>query len=381
MCSWAFFFDHDGDWRLITFVIGLSNTKFRAEEPNPRFILQRYVEDFMSSRNGNKNSQRQLAFFFEHPEWFKPLFAELDRRGIDYDRLLAYQHHYDPAQRDSPYALIVNRMSPSAYTRGHTQAIFYTLQYLAYLKEIGADVLNGYDAYVYEFSKARQIGLLERAGVLYPKARVINHPSQAIAAAVGLTYPIIIKPNIGGSGAGIRRFDTIEELQAAVSEDEMALGIDGISLVQEYLPPRDNSIVRVEVLNGEFLYAIRLHLQSEDSFNLCPADYCLVPDDKTPGVLTGAVSDQRSLVEGYTPPPEIIETVKRLTREANVEVGGVEYLVNDRDGQIYYYDINALSNFVADAPNVIGFDPFPEFVDFLLQRAGLVEDRPIIHAF
>jgi hypothetical protein len=49
----------------------------------------------------------------------------------------------------------------------------------------------------------------------------------------------------------------------------------------------------------------------------------------------------------------------------------VEYLVNDRDGQVYYYDVNALSNFVADAPNVVGFDPFPRLVDFLLQRAGI----------
>jgi glutathione synthase/RimK-type ligase-like ATP-grasp enzyme len=339
------------------------------------------MEDFMNSNNGARDRNPQLAFFYEHPEWFKPLFAELDRRGIAYDRLLAYEHHYDPNQRHSPYTLIVNRMSPSAYTRGHTQAIFYTLQYLAYLKEIGADVLNGYDTYVYEFSKARQISLLEKVGVLYPKARVINHPSQAMTAAEGLTYPIIIKPNIGGSGAGIRRFDTISELKEAVSENEIVLGIDGIGLVQEYLPPRGNRIVRVEVLNGEFLYAIRLHLQSEDSFNLCPADYCLVPDDKAEGLLTGAISDNRSLVEGYTPPPSIIDTVKRLTRKANIEVGGVEYLVNDRDGQVYFYDINALSNFVADAPNVVGFDPFPKFVDFLLQRAGLVEDHSVEPAF
>ena len=33
----------------------------------------------------------------------------------------------------------------SAHTRGHPQAIFYTLEYLAYLKEIGANVLHGYD--------------------------------------------------------------------------------------------------------------------------------------------------------------------------------------------------------------------------------------------
>jgi hypothetical protein len=31
----------------------------------------------------------------------------------------------------------------------------------------------------------------------------------------------------------------------------------------------------------------------------------------------------------------------------------------------------SLSNFVADAPNVVGFDPFPRLVDYLVQRAGI----------
>ena len=31
--------------------------------------------------------------------------------------------------------------------------------------------------------------------------------------------------------------------------------------------------------------------------------------------------------------------------------------------------MNALSNFVANAPDVIGFDPFVDLVDFLLERA------------
>src|SRR5919202_5767647 len=156
----------------------------------------------------------RLAIYYEHPEWFLPLFAELDRRGVAYDRLLAHEYAFDPAVRKSPYALIVNRMSPSAFKRGHTQAIFGTLPYLAYLKEIGANVLNGYDAYVYEFSKARQLGLFERLGLRYPRARVINHPSQAPAAAEGLTFPVVIKPNIGGGGGGPLRFDSPPDLRA-----------------------------------------------------------------------------------------------------------------------------------------------------------------------
>ncbi|MBI4200528.1 MAG: hypothetical protein HY535_08680, partial [Chloroflexi bacterium] len=143
--------------------------------------------------------------------------------------------------------------------------------------------------------------------------------------------------------------------------------------IQEYLPAEGQSIVRVEVLNGSYLYAIRLCLMA-DEFNLCPADYCRVPGEEgqpDPRGLADGVSGRGVPIAGYTPPPQIIEDVKRITAAAQIEVGGVEYLVNSRDGQVYYYDINALSNFVADAPNVVGFDPFPRLVDFLLARAGL----------
>jgi hypothetical protein len=57
-----------------------------------------------------------------------------------------------------------------------------------------------------------------------------------------------------------------------------------------------------------------------------------------------------------------------LAGAAHLDVGGIEYLVNDRSGQIAYYDINALSIFVTDALNVVGFDPTARFVDYLEQR-------------
>ena len=326
------------------------------------------------------SDHQRIAVYYEHPEWFTPLFAELDRRGIAYDRLLAYEHSFDPVEASIPYALLVNRMSPSAYTRGHLQAIFYTLQYLAHLQAIGADVLNGYEAYVYEFSKARQIRLFQRLGLRYPRTRVINAPSQAVSAAAGLTFPVILKPNIGGSGAKIVKFNAPDELDQAVALGRLDLGIDHTALIQEYLPAAEDSIVRVEVLGGEYLYAIRLFLTS-GQFNLCPADYCQVPAQSPFGsALTGGSVGRSAPVEAYTPPAEVTAEVKRLTAAAHIEVGGVEYLVNARDGQVYYYDMNALSNFVADAPRVVGFDPVARFVDYLLMRAGLAEPAGTRHA-
>jgi len=59
-----------------------------------------------------------ITILFEHSEWFQPLFAGLDRRGIPYDRLLAAELSYDPRAGSSQYALVVNRRSPSAYRLG-----------------------------------------------------------------------------------------------------------------------------------------------------------------------------------------------------------------------------------------------------------------------
>ena len=71
-----------------------------------------------------------IAVFYEHPEWFRPLFATLDRRGLPYVRLRADRHGFDPSATSVPYSLVVNRMSASSYLRGHTNAIFQAQQYL-----------------------------------------------------------------------------------------------------------------------------------------------------------------------------------------------------------------------------------------------------------
>jgi hypothetical protein len=302
-----------------------------------------------------------IGILYEHPLWFQPLFAELDRRGVTYEPLLANELVFDPGARESRYGLVLNRMSPSAWTRGHAQAIFHTLLYLAYLEEIGTAVINGHAAFQIEISKARQAALFGRLGVRYPAARAVNDLTKLEAAAEGLRFPVLVKPNVGGSGAGIRSFATPAALREGVAQGTIEFGLDGSALVQEQLPAADDSVVRIEILGDDFLYAIRLRLLP-GSFNLCPADYCDLP-----GIADG-VSGRGLPIENYDPPHELIAEAKRIVAAAGMELGGVEYLVNERDGLPYFYDVNALSNFVANALEVIGFDPFVDLVDFLLER-------------
>jgi glutathione synthase/RimK-type ligase-like ATP-grasp enzyme len=313
-----------------------------------------------------------IAIYHEHPDWFKPLFAELERRAVPYVRLDAASHAFDPSEDDVPYSLVFNRASPSAYLRGHRQSTFYTLHWLRHLERIGIPVVNGAGIYAYELSKASQLDLLEELGLPFPKARAINDAGQALAAAKGLRYPVLIKANIGGSGAGITRYESEEALAGAVARGDLDLGVDGVALVQESAPLRDGHIVRVETLGGNYLYAIKVY-PAVGSFDLCPADAC----QTTTGVelVRGACAVDAPKtglrVEGYEPPREIIAQAEAISRRAGLDVGGIEYLVDDRDGKHYFYDVNALSNFVADPENVIGFNPWTRLVDYLTKRSAV----------
>jgi len=307
-----------------------------------------------------------LAVLYEHNDWFRPLFAELDRRGVAWTPLTAGEHLFDPSEGSAPFSLLFNRMSPSAYLRGEGSAIHYTTQYLRHLERLGVRVINGSRAWGTEISKAAQLSLMEELGLPYPRARVIHDPRHAPLAAEGFRFPVVVKPNVGGSGAGVTRFETLEGLRAAAAAGTLELGIDGTALVQEFIPARDGRIVRVEVLDGRYLYAIRIYTPG-DQFNLCPADVCQATDgarlERSACAVDAPENDLR--VEGYDPPEEVRAAVEAITQAAGIEIGGVEYLIDDRDGTLYYYDVNALSNFVADAPRVVGFDPFARLVDWL----------------
>lgn len=295
----------------------------------------------------------EIAVYFEHPRWFEPLWAALDRRGVAYQRLPAQGHGFgldDPA----PAPVVFNRMAMSAPQRsegGHP--LFYTAALLDHWERSGARVVNGSRPFGYDLSKARQLGLFRSLGLLTPTTRVIHRAEDATAAAEGLRFPVLVKVNIGGSGRGIESFDSPSKLAEAVREGRLELGVDGVALVQETAPKRGDAITRLETLGGRFLYAIDVKVEGE-TFDLCPADVCVVG---SPITITRA-----------DPAPELIAAAERVAQAAGLDVGGVEMLVDDRDGTSRFFDFNGMSNFVADAPNLLGFDPHERLVDFLLDQ-------------
>jgi glutathione synthase/RimK-type ligase-like ATP-grasp enzyme len=294
-----------------------------------------------------------LAILYEHPKWFEPLFAALDRRGIAFQATRLSDHSFDPAGSDVPAPIILNRVAMSSFLRESDHGIFYAQSLLAHWAARGARVLNGADVLAIDTSKARQLSLITGLGLAIPETRVVHRPDDLVPAARTMRYPLLVKANIGGSGAGITRYSSEEELTRSVREGTAPQSVDKVLLVQDYAPARGGVITRIETLGGKFLYAIEVE-SGGDTFDLCPADACLAAP--------GRAATRMSAV---TPAPHILAAAERIAQEVGLDVGGVELLIDDRDGTPRFYDVNALSNFVANPLDVLGWDPHERLVDYI----------------
>jgi hypothetical protein len=295
-----------------------------------------------------------LAVFYEHPQWFEPLFRELDRRGVDWTRMPIQDHTFDPADPRPPAPVILNRLAMSSFLRQEEHALFYSVAVLGHWEGLGARVVNGTGVLAYDTNKARQLSLFRRCGLDIPRTRVAHRRADVARLAAELGYPVMVKVNVGGSGAGMIRYDSAEELEAAVADGLTPVGVDGVALVQEYVPAREARVIRCEVLAGKLFYAIALD-GAGSTFDLCPADVCMV--DKPTITITA-----------FQPPPDMVAAAERVAAASGLDVGGIEYMVDDRDGRAKFYDLNALSNFVANPLDVLGFDPHEPFVSWLLAQ-------------
>jgi glutathione synthase/RimK-type ligase-like ATP-grasp enzyme len=304
--------------------------------------------------------QPDLAIIYEHPNWFAPLFGALDRRGVAFRAIRLSDHSFDPASAEIPAPVVLSRVAMSSFLREAEHGIFYAEALLAHWARNGAKVLNGAEVIAVDSSKARQLSLIAGLGLGIPRTRVVHRRDDILPAAADMAFPLLLKANIGGSGAGITRYESREELKEAVRERFLPESVDKVLLLQDHVPARGGTIVRVETLGGAFLYAIEV--ESGGAFDLCPADACVA-----------APGREAIRMTAVTPPAALVDAVERIARAVGLDVGGVEYLIDDRDGVARFYDINALSNFVANPLDVLGWDPHDRLIDHL--EAAIAEAK------
>ena len=299
-----------------------------------------------------------LAVLFEHPEWQKPLFQALERRGIRYVAVDLKKAAF--SDTDAPLApLYFNQASPSAYVRGNARAVPYALSYIRALQISGVRVLNGADAFALELSKTAQAALLRKLEVPAPRVWTFNDLEAIRARAHEIPFPVLLKPEQGGSGARILPVESFAHLESFLAQKPEHWLPDNLLLLQEYLPTDPaKGIVRMEFLGGELLYAMRVI--SHGRFNLCPSPVC---------------NNENTPVEFYPyreVPPQAVAWGKRIVAAGRLDVAGIEYL-ETLDGRLVVYDINANSNLRPSVAQAFGFDPFERVVDFLAREIRAYE--------
>ncbi len=304
-----------------------------------------------------------LVVLFEHPEWQKPLWAALDRRGVRYSAFDLKRAAFDPdAAPAAP--LYFNQASPSAYVRGNTRAVPLALSLMRSLETGGARVLNGSRAFLLELSKSAQAALLGKLGIPHPRSLAFNEPDSALEQWTG-GWPALLKPEQGGSGARMYLLHSPEELRQLLLEQPSLWLPDNLLLLQEYFPvDAARGIVRMEFLGGKLLYAMRV--VSHGAFNLCPSEACNPEGggDAHCPVPEQALAQPVEFFPYATVPTAAVAMGEKIMASGGLDVGGIEYL-EAADGRLIFYDVNANSNLRAPIGQAFGFDPFERVVDYL----------------
>jgi biotin carboxylase len=227
-------------------------------------------------------------------------------------------------------------------------------------------VLNGADAFALELSKTAQAALLRKLGVPAPRNWTFNDLEALRLRAHEIPFPVLLKPDQGGSGARIMLVESFAHLEALLRERPEHWLPDNLLLLQEYVDSDPaKGIVRMEFLGGELLYAMRVI--SHGRFNLCPSPACNPEQAESAICETPAEQVTTPAAEFYPyreVPAQAVAWGKRIVAAGRLDVGGIEYL-ETRDGRLMFYDINANSNLRPSVAQAFGFDPFERVVDFL----------------
>ncbi|MGI9596748.1 MAG: ATP-grasp domain-containing protein [Acidimicrobiales bacterium] len=303
----------------------------------------------------------KVGLLYEHPTWSTELLSRLRRRDVAVTPIDIGDLTLALPDLGRPQDLWINRINamPSA---GRPATVVAAANHLLLSLELGGKrLVNGSRTHLIGGSKAAQTALFGALGLHTPPSIAVSGPADAVPAARKLGFPVLIKPNIGGSGRGIVRFDTTDELDAAVSAGTIDLGIDGTGLVQRLIDSADGIVYRVEMLGSDLFYATRQPVQ-DDGFNYCAVDGGSATDPGAGDLPVG----RSAAIALYRPEPEILTAARRVMTAAACDVGGVEYLIDRVDGRPCFYDFNPYSNFVSGMDDLLGFNLVDRYLDAVL---------------
>jgi hypothetical protein len=279
----------------------------------------------------------KLYVIHENPDWYAPLAAAFDAAGVPHEPWLLGDAVVD-LDEEPPEGVFWSRMSASSHTRGHPWAKEQARGVLAWLESCGRRVVNGRHVLELEMSKVEQLTALRAAGFDVPRTISVAGRSELAAAARKLAVPFISKHNQGGKGLGVRLFESHRDFDDYLAGPACEQPADGITLLQEYLRAAQPRVTRVEVVGGEFIYAISADT-ALGGFELCPADACGVAAAGT------QAPSLFSLRDGFAYP--VVGRYLDFAAAHGIEIAGFEF-IETVDGRLVTYDINTTTNYNAE---------------------------------
>lgn len=308
----------------------------------------------------------KIYVLYENADWMAPLERELKAAKLDYETWHIHETIFDLTQTP-PVGVYLNRMSPSSHTRGHIGSVDATREMIYWLESYGRKVVNGSPAFAFEVSKIKQYTALQQAGIATPKTiAAIGSPETLVNAAKNMQAPFITKHNRGGKGMGVQLFQSHAAYAEYVHSKEFQVPMDHVTLIQEYITPRQPFITRVEIVNGEFLYAIDVN--TAKGFELCPAEKCEIGDSFCPTTEAAApatpINRQSlfSLRKDFKDP--IIQKYIDFMRAQRIDIAGIEF-IEDAQGHKFTYDINCTTNYSPGVEEEHGLNGMAKIVSHL----------------
>jgi RimK family alpha-L-glutamate ligase len=129
---------------------------------------------------------------------------------------------------------------------GSPDQVFYRMDVLHRLEEMGVYVMNSPDAIERSVDKFYTSGLLEDAGIRTPRTVITEKFDEAITAFSDLEGDVVVKPLFGSLGFGMTRL-TDEDIAYRVFRTLEQIG--GVYYIQEFIPHR-NEDIRAFVVGG-----------------------------------------------------------------------------------------------------------------------------------
>jgi len=260
--------------------------------------------------------------------------------------------------------------------RGRAREAFYP----ALFEELGFPY-TGSDAYVLTVTLDKWLTklVLERQGIDTPRARLVTPEDlrrMKEPGTLGLTMPVIVKPNYEGSSKGIG--------DDAVARDARQLG----EMLPRALRNYPNGVLVEEFVAGTDVTVPFLEGYGDDGV-LLPVDYDVDPEARSRFNIYDyrLKSADSSLVSVRCPPDlprDVVARIRAITKQAVRtlgvrDLGRVDFRFGD-DGRIYLLEVNALpslergaSTFAAAAREGLDYaDALQAVVQSAAKRQGLM---------